>query len=100
MWIVWERNALASFAEIYTTALNIPGYNCIFIDDPIQSMDSVNILSTIDLLRSIVLNYNTQIILSTRDTTFFNLLKKKMPSKSFNSKFLELESVGKVKKAS
>lgn len=30
--------------------------DCIFVDDPIQSMDSINILSTIDLLRSIVVN--------------------------------------------
>ena len=37
------------------------------LKDSIQSMDSVNILSTIDLLRSFVLNYNKQIILSTHD---------------------------------
>jgi exonuclease SbcC len=30
--------------------------DCIFIDDSIQSMDSINILSTIDLFRSIVVN--------------------------------------------
>ncbi len=88
---------ILSLSIFLATALNTPGYDCIFIDDPIQSMDSVNILSTIDLLRSIVLNYNKQIILSTHDETFFNLLKKKMPAGPFKSKFLELESVGKVK---
>lgn len=70
---------------------------CIFIDDPIQSMDSINILSTIDLLRSIVANHKKQIILSTHDENFHNLLKKKMPSSLFNSKFMELETFGKVK---
>ncbi len=70
---------------------------CIFIDDPIQSMDSINILSTIDLLRSIVVNHKKQIILSTHDENFHNLLKKKMPSSLFNSKFMELETFGKVK---
>lgn len=70
---------------------------CIFIDDPIQSMDSINILSTIDLLRSIVVNHKKQIILSTHDENFHNLLKKKMPSNLFNSKFMELETFGKVK---
>lgn len=70
---------------------------CIFIDDPIQSMDSINILSTIDLLRSIVVNHKKQIILSTHDENFHNLLKKKMPSSLFNSKFMELETYGKVK---
>ncbi|MEZ7505971.1 AAA family ATPase [Flavobacterium sp. Arc2] len=70
---------------------------CIFIDDPIQSMDSINILSTIDLLRSIAVNHKKQIILSTHDENFHNLLKKKMPSSLFNSKFMELETFGKVK---
>ena len=70
---------------------------CIFIDDPVQSMDSINILSTIDLLRSIVVNHRKQIILSTHDENFHNLLKKKMPSNLFNSKFMELETFGKVK---
>ncbi len=72
---------------------------CIFIDDPIQSMDSINILSTIDLLRSIVVNHKKQIILSTHDENFHNLLKKKMPTSLFNSKFMELETFGKVKKS-
>ncbi len=71
--------------------------DCIFIDDPIQSMDSINILSTIDLFRSIVVNQEKQIILSTHDENFHNLLKKKMPTSLFKSKFLELETFGKVK---
>lgn len=71
---------------------------CIFIDDPIQSMDSINILSTIDLLRSIVVNQKKQIILSTHDENFHNLLKKKIPSNLFKSKFMELETFGKVKR--
>lgn len=70
---------------------------CIFIDDPIQSMDSINILSTIDLIRSIIVNYKKQIVLSTHDENFHNLLKKKIPSNLFNSKFMELETFGKVK---
>lgn len=72
-------------------------FDCIFIDDPIQSMDSINILSTIDLIRSIVVNLKKQVILSTHDENFHNLLKKKMPSNLFNSKFMELETFGKVK---
>lgn len=72
--------------------------DCIFIDDPIQSMDSINILSTIDLFRSIVVNQEKQIILSTHDENFHNLLRKKMPPSLFKSKFMELETFGKVKK--
>lgn len=70
--------------------------DCIFIDDPIQSMDSINILSTIDLFRSIMVNQKKQIILSTHDENFHNLLQKKMPSDLFKSKFMELETFGKV----
>lgn len=71
---------------------------CIFVDDPIQSMDSINILSTIDLLRSISVNLNKQIILSTHDENFHNLLKRKLPEERFRSKFIELETYGKVKR--
>ncbi|MDQ6481834.1 AAA family ATPase [Dyadobacter sp. LHD-138] len=88
---------ILSLSIFLASALNASNYDCIFIDDPIQSMDSVNILSTIDLLRSIILNYDKQIILSTHDENFFNLLQKKMPPGQFRSKFLQLESVGRVK---
>jgi len=88
---------ILSLSIFLASALNSKEYQCIFIDDPIQSMDSVNILSTIDLLRSIVVNEDKQIILSTHDENFHNLLKKKMPTELFKSKFLELESFGKVK---
>lgn len=60
-------------------------------------MDSINVLSTIDLLRSIVLNQKKQVILSTHYANFHNLIKKKMPTDLFKSKYLELASFGKVK---
>jgi len=69
---------------------------CIFIDDPIHSMDSINILSTIDLLRSLSLKFNRQIILSTHDRNFFELLQRKLPAQQCKSKFLEIETFGKV----
>jgi len=72
--------------------------DCIFIDDPIQSMDSINVLSTIDLLRSLVVNEKKQIILSTHDENFHSLLKKKMPEALYRSKFMELETFGKLKR--
>lgn len=88
---------ILSLSIFLASALNSKEYDCIFIDDPVQSMDSINVLSTIDLLRSIVVNHGKQIILSTHDENFHNLLKKKIPSRLFSSKFLELESFGKVK---
>lgn len=51
--------------------------DCIFIDDPIQSMDSINVLSLIDLLRNLVVRFGKQIIISTHDENFHELLKKK-----------------------
>ena len=71
--------------------------DCIFIDDPVQSMDSINVLGVIDLLRSLSVNLGKQIIISTHDDNFHALLKQELPEHLFKSKFLELESFGKVK---
>lgn len=91
---------ILSLSIFLASALNSSKYDCIFVDDPIQSMDSINVLSMIDLLRSIVINEGKQIILSTHDENFHNLLKKKIPSDFFDSKFMELETFGKVKEDS
>lgn len=72
--------------------------NCIFIDDPIQSMDSINILSFIDVFRGITLALDKQLIVSTHEENFHLLLQKKIPCELFKSKFMELETFGKVKK--
>ncbi|MCR9423272.1 AAA family ATPase [Vibrio sp. RM-69-4] len=68
----------------------------ILIDDPIQSMDSINVLSTIDLLRSICLQFDKQLIISTHDENFFGLLQRKIPTEIFGSKFLQLKKFGVV----
>ena len=68
----------------------------ILIDDPIHSMDSINVLSTIDLLRGIALNHDKQIVISTHDENFYELLKRKVPSGLCQSKFLKLKSFGRV----
>lgn len=93
---------ILSLSIFLAKALNVKNdkgepVDCIFIDDPIQSMDSINILSTIDLFRSIVVNLGKQIILSTHDENFQNLLKKKIPDDLFPAKYLELETFGRVK---
>lgn len=68
----------------------------IMIDDPIHSMDSINILSMIDMLRNISVQFNKQVIISTHDENFFELLQKKIPSDIFDSKFITLKSYGVV----
>ncbi|MFW1475629.1 AAA family ATPase [Vibrio parahaemolyticus] len=70
--------------------------DCILIDDPVQSIDSINTLGLIDTLRMISVKFNKQIILTTHDENFHELLKKKIPQDSFSSKFLRLKSFGKV----
>lgn len=68
----------------------------ILIDDPIHSMDSINVLSVIDLLRNISINFDRQIILSTHDENFYELLKLKVPEEQFGSKFIKFKSFGVV----
>lgn len=91
-----------SLSIFLAKALNTTDYNgraidCIFLDDPIQSMDSINILSTIDLLRSLVVNHKKQLILSTHEENFHLLLQRKIPENLFRSKYIKLETFGKIK---
>ncbi len=70
--------------------------DCIFIDDPVQSVDSINSLSLIDLMRAICMQFDKQIIVSTHDENFHELLKKKIPPGVLPAKYLKLASFGKV----
>jgi DNA repair exonuclease SbcCD ATPase subunit len=70
-----------------------PVLKTIFIDDPIQHLDSINILSFIDLMR-ILIKKDRQLVIATHDESFFELVKKKMPADVFNAKYLKLSSVG------
>ena len=67
----------------------------IFLDDPIQNMDSINILSFIDLLRNLINEkVNKQLIISTHDENLFKLLQMKLSSDYFPTKFFRLKSFG------
>lgn len=70
--------------------------DCIFIDDPVQSVDSINSLSLIDLMRAICMQFDKQIIVSTHDENFHELLKKKIPPGVLPAKYLKLASFGQV----
>ena len=72
-------------------------FNTIFIDDPIQHLDGINLLSFIDVLRTITTDLGRQIVISTHNEQFYKLLKVKMDEKYYSSKFIELTSTGKVK---
>ena len=79
---------------LYAKNDNNEDLGCIFIDDPIQALDDINILSMIDLLRNIAFSLDRQIVLTTHDKNFFALLKKKVPDNLFNSRFLQLSQRG------
>ncbi|MGV6938652.1 AAA family ATPase [Paenibacillus sp. CMM36] len=47
------------------------------MDDPIQSMDEINVLSLIDLIRLFMEKYNKQFIISTHDFNFYQMMLRK-----------------------
>lgn len=72
-------------------------FNTIFIDDPIQHLDGINLLSFIDVMRTITTDLGRQIVISTYNEQFYKLLKVKMDEQYYPSKFIELTSAGKIK---
>lgn len=72
-------------------------FNTIFMDDPIQHLDGINLLAFIDLLRTITTEMGRQIIISTHNEHFYELLKVKMDANYYPSKFIELGSAGVIK---
>jgi len=71
----------------------------IFMDDPIQNLSDINVLSFIDLIRTLISEpHNKQIVISTHDENFFRLLKNKLPESYYKTKYLEFESFGILKK--
>lgn len=65
----------------------------LFLDDPIQSMDDLNILALIDVFRELVDIPNAKrLVLSTHDDNFSKLLRIKMRNK--NIKVIDFESYG------
>ena len=67
--------------------LSIKNYNFeqIFLDDPVQSLDDINVVSFIDLVRALIRSrhINKNYIISTHDHNFSKLLKIKLRNYSF-----------------
>lgn len=82
--------ALSTFIGIGMTQ-QYSALNQLFLDDPIQSMDDVNVLAFIDVLRA-VLNTESnkkRLIISTHDDNFAELLAVKMRNKNVSQYFIE-----------
>src|SRR5699024_9260053 len=59
------------------------------MDDPLQHLDRLNLISFIDLIRIIAFSLNIQLIISTHDQTFFNLCQRKIDSEFYRAKYLD-----------
>ncbi len=68
----------------------------IFMDDPVQNLSDINILSFIDLLRTLTSEHNKQVVISTHEEKFYRLLQNKLPVKFCSSKYFSFESEGKL----
>lgn len=71
--------------------------NTILIDDPIQNLDDINVLSLIDFLRGLLDSDESdkkQIVLSTHDERFYDLMVRKF--QNYNLKTFKYESYGKL----
>lgn len=54
------------------------GLDTVLIDDPIQNLDDINVLSFIDLIRGLLdAEAGKQVIMSTHDARFYDLIKHK-----------------------
>lgn len=67
----------------------------LFLDDPIQSLDDINIYSFIDILISISKRTNKQIFISTHDENIKKLIEKKLGKEKLQ--IIELKSYGRIK---
>lgn len=93
-----------SSAQLNTVALSVfmggalstvnPKLHTIFIDDPVGHFDEMNVLSFVDILRTIVSTTDWQIVISTHEERFFELLKVKLNPTYYNSKFLKFKEEG------
>ncbi len=63
--------------------------NCIFMDDPIQNMDDINITNFVDLVRNIVKKTDKQIFISTHDNRIFEFMKNKFGSIAQSFEFFD-----------
>ncbi len=80
------------FSSFFSRALqteNLP-IGTIFIDDPIEYFDDINMLGFADLLRSVLELSNCQIVISTHDERVFRILERKLNSKFYSSCFVRL----------
>lgn len=77
-----QNNVLAiSIFLSFAIQQNWSNLNTIFLDDPVQNLDDINVHSFVDILRSIISQTDKQIFISTHDERVFNFMLKKLRGK-------------------
>lgn len=84
--------ALSMFLSKAISKIDTP-LNTLFIDDPIGHFDDINVISFIDVIRSINERSDFQIVLSTHDESIYKLMKMKLSDEFYSSKFIELTNL-------
>jgi DNA repair exonuclease SbcCD ATPase subunit len=88
-----QMNALAvSVFLAFNLGLGLPPLACAILDDPLQSLDDVNLLGLIDLLRRA--NQRRQFLVSTHDLRFGRLLARKLRPALSSRRTIVIELAG------
>ena len=82
-------------AKVFETGSEL--ISTIFMDDPVQNLSDINILSFLDLIRSMVTTYDKQLVISSHDEHFYKLIQHKLPAEDFNATYIELADFGHIK---
>lgn len=85
-----QVNILSLSIFLASAIENTDVFNTILMDDPIQHLDGLNLLSFIDLIRIVCYTLDKQVIISTHDQNFFNLCQRKIDAKYFAAKYFDL----------
>ncbi len=81
--------ASISFSLALNKVFSNNKFEMVLIDDPIQNMDEINIVSFIDMLK--VEFPNTQVIISTHDSTFASYIKYKYEISGLDVKSIKMQ---------
>lgn len=83
---------LLSFSLALNKIFASDGLKTIFIDDPVQCMDDLNMISFVEVLRNEF--SNSQIVISTHENSFANYINYKYQKHRLTSRAINLKSIG------
>lgn len=85
-----QNNVLAvSIFLSFALAQKWSNLDCVFMDDPIQNMDDINVNNFVDIIRNVVRTTNKQFFISTHDIRIFEFMKNKFGNNTQLFKFID-----------